>query len=534
MGYTKIGFKEVPRTTMLIGAATTLIQKWGEDLDKEVSKAFRSLARSDAERATNLFFERLLSAEHDSFADKDVRQAFLLIASHFLKETGYISTAPTCIDYRLNSALSVDEVVTLMLATRAPKFSSADVNNEFATLSTIASFLPEVVRRYALIERERTLLTERFYHWIGTIGYKLLRGNTALTQVERTALVMYGDTMPGLLGHSSYVGRSVIKPTEMTEPLVHEAGALYSAATLPGPWYNHQQFVSDTNYERLTAWLGFTAPEVSAHRGQAQRYGPFISFKLEPSDAIPWTINDQLAAITGTIGYLFAARPGNEYYAVRTPFVESMAYDNSGRAGFFRDDPELKLSLIDENNAANFDIEYHSSVKNRTLSSRVATDIPELHLIEKLLATKSGGSMQVEHYSLADFNDQLVYFTPAAAAKRQIHTGAGIKEVFLLPTAKTGLHEQELDVTAISTRFGNFETISAFSEFAEFPMGAFIRPAPHVVEYVAATYGLTLDEIQRFAPVISLYHNVSTYERLTKRTAPVNKRKLAEVFLRGQ
>jgi len=534
MGYTKTGFVTVQRATLLAECAQKIIAGFGANLDKEVGIAVRSLAKSDNERASNLFFERLLGVSHDKFASEPkLHTAFLIFLSHFLHETGYIATSPIMVDYVDDPTCVVDDVVTRMLATRAPKFSAQDLNNEFCTLSTIASFLPEAIRRYALIDRERRVLTERFFKWISTIAYKLLRGGEALNQLERTAFVMYCRCEAGTPGFSNIYNPGRIVPAQNTDPLVAEAGALYASATLPGPWSSHQKFISDTVYERLTAWIGLHAADIRLSRGYAMSYGPFFVYDFEPQETLPWTLPDQLAGLTSHSSYLGGKRPDASYFAVRVPYIESRR-NAFGRIAMYPDDPFYRLTLVNEQDAGNYHLEFTSRLKQRPLSSMSVPNLPAHALTEMLLDNATGGACQMESQTLETYNNQLLMLRPRAAEKVTYYEGNKIEETFLLPS-ESGLKEIAIDVTSQGARFGTVEARSAFSEFADLPPTAFMAPAPQMVEYVTAVYGLTVDERKRFAPIIALYHNTNRYIRMTKdQPLPIDRLRLAKAILTSQ
>lgn len=528
--YRKTGFVRVPDAIILIDTSLRLIELLGGDLDREIGIAVRSLSKTDNMRLNNFFFERLLSFSHPKIeADQTLRARFIHMMAYVLREMGYISTAPCYVDYVTDPAVTASDVIELMIATRLPKHSASEMNNEFATIDTFAAYLPEIIRRYAILAHERENLTSRFFTWVGTIGWKVLNG-APLDQSERTALVMYSSRQPGTLGYIPDSDPAVVTPTESADPLVLEAGSLYKTVGLTGPFSNHIKIASDKVYERLTMWLGMHQADARICRGHIMNYGPFLTLNLTPHETVQWTLEGQLDGLTSVTSYFTGRRPDASSFSVRVPHIIAER-DNKGLVGVYPDDPAFRLTLTDKRDSSQFTFEYLSQRNQRWLNSVAVSGIPELALTEWGVNNSTGGACQVEAPTLEGFG--LMKLTERADAKVSIYKDTNrMEEKFLLPTA-TGLAEVSIDVTALGARFGSVETRPAFTEFMEVPLKSFTEPAPLIVDYVSSVYGLTADERARFSTAIAIYHNTERFERLTGRPAPLNRRRLVEAMLKA-
>jgi hypothetical protein len=529
MGYHKTGFVPVPRATRLLRAAIKILDVWSSDLDKEVAKAIKSLGKSDNIRLKNFFFERLLTIEHPKFdTDPRLKEAFLLILSDFLKETGYISISPIEVDYVTNPVADITEVIDLMLGTRMPKYSATDIAGDYATIDTLAHWLPEVIRRIAIVENERGSMIIRFYRWIMSIGKKLLRGE-ALAQHERTAYVMYCSRVQGTLGHYPGGTDAPLPALENSDVLVTEVGDLYKAVTLPGPMFNHVKMISDRIFERLTAYVGLHNPELKLCRGYIQTFGPYMVMDVKPVESIPWSLQDQMIGITSEAGYFAGMRQGKTGFSIRVPMLLH-DQDSAGWIGTYPDDPGLKLILTNEEDISLFEMEFYSEWRQRSINSKVNGGTLELALTDVAFREETRGNCQVDHPTLEGFG--LCTLTDTANTKLKPSDNNRIYTEFLLPNKDGGLVLKPIDMTALDVPYGTVLTLPAFSEHAKFPLNRFMDPAPQVVEFVASQHGLRNDERKKFETIIALYHNVAKYKRLTgKDKAPIDALQIAHALL---
>jgi hypothetical protein len=148
-------------------------------------------------------------------------------------------------------------------------------------------------------------------------------------------------------------------------------------------------------------------------------------------------------------------------------------------------------------------------------------------LADKAVATKSAGGMQIEMAELPA--GTICWLTPAAAAKITSFDGR-INENYVLP-GPNGLQVTPVNMAAYYARFGTIEFIPAFSEYLEVPMGWFLQPADRVVDFVATVTGLTMRERVEFSAIVALCHNIARYERITKRSAPINRDQYVRTLL---
>jgi hypothetical protein len=507
--------------------ARLIISAFGKELDREVAKAIKSLAKSDTIRLSNFYFERLLTIEHPKFdGDEKLKFAFLSLLADFLHQTGYINASPIVVDYVTDPTCPLTETIDKMLATRMVKYSASDVGGEFATIDSLAYWFPEVIRRLALISNERANMTERFFRWVGSIGWKLLKAEP-ITQIERTAFVMFSTRQVGMPGHIPGYEVSRIVPRETSDPLVAEVAALYAATTLSGPFTNHLKVISDTIAERLTFYVGLHQSELKMLRGTVQYFGPFFTLDMTPQESFTWSVDDQLIGLSSRTSYFTGQRPDAANFAVRIPHIVGQK-DSYGRVGVWPDDPSFRLVLTNQSDIADYEYEYHSVSRQRTINSRINNNTLELALADGAARARTIGACQNEKTTLEGFG--LMTLTERAKSKLVVIKEKTITAPFLLPSPN-GLKEFDIDVTPLGTRHGLIEARPAFSEYATLPLHAFQTPAPQIVEYVSAVYGLTRDESVRFAPVISLYWNCERYERMTGLVAPVDKKRLAKAIL---
>lgn len=528
MGFKRLGFVASPRGKQLLAASKAIVSEFKENLDTEVADTIKSLAKSDNIRLTNFWFERLLVMKNAAFgASPTLRRHFLILLSDFLHQTNYIDASPVEVDYFTDPTVNLEEVVELILYTRLPKYTAQDLGGDYATIDSLAAYFPEVIRRLGLIQNERFNVAVRFRKWIGHLAFKLLRGES-LAQHERTAFVMYSDTREGTPGYYPDLPETAIVPVEQSDPLVMEAGELYKAVTLSGPFTNHQKMISDQIFERLTYYFGPHVPELKLCQGYEKPYGPFSVLELAPTETIPWSLEDQLTGITSVTSNFTGSRPTGGSFSIRVP-IGVFRNDNVPRA-VYPDDPSFRLVLTDQKAAHNFEYEYQSAWRQRWINSTVNDDVLQLALTDAAIKAKTLGACQVEKPTLEGFG--LSYLTDEANAKLLHHEGSHIEQKFLLPGSSGGVEIQTLDMTGLKVRFGSVEAIPFGSEFVRLPLKAFREPAPQVVDYVSSVAGLTNDERKRFEEVITLYHNVARFERLTGQKAPLDPLELSKALLR--
>jgi hypothetical protein len=124
MGYQKTGFVVLPRSAYLLNAARRLVEFFGDDLERHVGEAVKSLGKENV-RLSNFFFSRLLvlnSPKLDANAER--KNDFLLVMADYLHQTGFIERSPVLVDYVTNPALALDDVILRMLSARMPKIDS--------------------------------------------------------------------------------------------------------------------------------------------------------------------------------------------------------------------------------------------------------------------------------------------------------------------------------------------------------------------------------------------------------------------------
>jgi len=378
--------------------------------------------------------------------------------------------------------------------------------------------------------REIPQLLKRLRIWLGNIGYKVITGQP-IGQHERTALVMYGRVKEGTPGYSRLANVERIPAVENNDVMINEAGALYMAATLPGPYLNHQKLISDTLLQRLTAYFGPHATDLKYCVGFYKQYGPYMDLELTPSDSIAWGTDDHLAGYTSRTSYLISNLAGLNPFAIRVP---NMAINTGpfGAIGLYEDDPNFRITLTNQADIGDFEWDFNSTWRGMRINSNVHSGTMELALAEKALEGPAQGNTQVEHSTVEGMG--IAAYTERAMAKINLNPNNRISENYLLPLAR-GVQLQNIDMTAYYARIGNVDALPAFSEFLEVPLKFFSTAVPRVVEYIASVTALPADERKRFEDVISLYHNCARYARMTKRNfetdLPINPETVARALL---
>lgn len=528
MGYQKLGFVVKPRSTYLLDIADKLehLVAWNKNLDKGVTEAIKTLGKENI-RLSNIMFERLLTIGGPGLeSGSEEHRDFIVLLSSYLHEVGIIAGSPVVVDYVTDPALTLDDVILRMLASRMPKFTLDQIGGQFATIDSLTYFFTDVIRRYALIKKEAPLMVRRFRQWLGHLGFKVITGQQ-LSQHELTAFVMYGNTEENSPGHSKYDKEEVrIAAAEINDLMVNEVAELYKSVSMPGPYWNHQKIISDTLLQRLTAYFGPHITDLRLCTGYYRNYGPFMLFELTPQDSLQWGVEEHLAGITARTSYLMSNVAGGGSYAIRVPNILDNRND-WGTAGLFPDDPSFQITLTDEANIANFEWDYYSQWRGVRVNSKIHSATEQLALADKALEGASLGTCNVEHATLENIG--MALFTDRANSKL-LPVDQKVEETYLLPTEK-GSKEVSVDMTGYYSRLGTVIALPAFSEFLELPQKFFLQPQERVVEYVASVQALPLDEKIRFTNVISLYHNVERFMRLTGREAPLDRLQLAKAML---
>jgi len=525
MGYRKLGFVIEPKSKYILDMALNIHDEMGDTFDQDIADAIKSLGKENV-RLSNFFFERLLTLKSDKLDSKNLRNPFMLLLASFLKEIGTIDTEPVIVDYVTDPAVTIDEAVYRMLAARIPKFTADMLGGQYATVDTLTYFFPEVIRKYALVVEEAPLMLRRLRQWIGHLGYRLIHGEQ-LSQAEMTAFVMYSSTQEGSLGYSEIIENERIVPAEMNDLLVNEAAELYKASTLPGPFLSHSRLLSDAKLQRLTFYFGPQVPELRMCTGIEKPYGPYSLLSLTPHDSLTWSPEGHIAGMTARTS-LLASTPGFAgAFAIRIPNMKANRND-FGIAGAFPDDPSFRIILTDEDDCANYEWERNSEWRGIRMNSRVHAASMELALADMALQGPAQGACQVENVTLENIG--LCSFTDAAKKKVTVDANNKINEQYLLPV-NGKLAMVETDMAGHYARLGTVRALPALSEFLEVETKWFLQPQPRIVEYVAAMNALPMDEKQRFEDVISLYHNVARFEKITGRKAPIDAELLARALL---
>lgn len=528
MGYRKIGVVPKSRSTMIIAAARLIKDKLGGELDAKVYKIIKSMGDPRL-RLNNIFFERTLLIEAEEFKnDKKLYEAFLIILNDFLVATGYTKRAPVEYTYVLDPAMPLDDVLDEMLQFYMPTWKNDELGGDYATVDTLGAYFPEVIRRTALVGEYRKVLAQRFRMWLQNIGHTLFI-NQALTQVERTALIMYGNPKSSRsLGNTENGDNSVIKPVENKTPEVAEVGAMYAKITLPGPWYDHTQLVSDRNMEQLTVYTGPHFPDAKMLTGYIRRYGPFIELITQPTETITWSVLDLLTALTSYQTSLMKRSAATTEWGFKAPF---WMYDEApyGARGVILDDPEIRITLTDKNDVSRYSLEWKSQLKQRWIHSANTPSFLDTVIFDLALQNESKGRTQIAITSLDNLG--IARFDEAIESKKLIikQDDTFVEETMIPVDGVASV--VKVDLKGYYSDIGDYAFLPPGSELLMLPFPWFLTPAERVVDFVASIKNLTISDKMRFSVVISLFHNCARYERLTGRKPPLNKIKLAKALL---
>jgi hypothetical protein len=415
-------------------------------------------------------------------------------------------------DYRIDPLLTADELLDRMLAARMPKFTASELGGEWGTIDHLMMFFTQVLRQQALILQERPRMAVRLRQWIGSIGYKVMMNEGPLSQAERTFLTVYSCTQIGFKGYINGLPSTPIPAVETREPLVIEVGALAVATCLPGPTSAHMKLKSNGILRELFYYWGPHTAELKAGVGFKEMIGPFYNYKMETTDVIPWSIENQLVGLTSTSANFLVQSPDQPPFTLKVPFGRKLQ-NTYGTVCLYPDDPSYVLTLTVANDVSQFVWAYPSKWQGVMVSSLTAGGSMDYALADKAVTEKDAGGTQVE---LSDFlSVGLAYFTPAAA-KKIIDVAQGIFEEFVLPGPTGQLTAIMIDVSAHYARFGNTMMIPLFSEFLELTQDWFFTPDPRIVDYVSTYRGLSLEQRIRFGSIIELCHNCAVYKRITQ------------------
>lgn len=529
MGYQTTGFFAQPRQKVLVEAAERIMSTFQKDMDKEVQKAIKSLGRENI-RLSNLFFQALLALDHPALnGDEETRVAFMMLLCDFLKMTGYVETAPVVVDYRENPMMTFDDVIIQMSTPHMPAYSATDLGGQYATIDNLMRRFPVVIRDYARVATYRKLLAQRFRMWLADIGFRMFE-RQPVSQQERTAVLMYAKTRKGGRGYSSLFLPGETEPIAALQndkgDLIREAGELYKTSCLPGPCTNHFKVLSDGTLERLTMYLGQHVSSLDMSVAFEETFGDFIRLDSRKVESITWSAEDQLVAISASSAYFMVDKA--RAFSLRMPV---MVYGNDAIPdSMIPDLPEFEIIMRNEKDISEYDFEWYSTWRQRRVNSRVNEATMEIPLVDIAFQAKSFGSTQIAQPTLEGFG--VCRMTPQARAKIVDFDSRKITQTFLLPNG-TGLVKKEIDMTPFYSRRGTKLLRPAFSEGLLVPLKWFGTPQPAVVDYVAAATGMLADERNRFADVISMFHNVARYELITGKRATPSVEIIARAMLKS-
>jgi hypothetical protein len=530
MPYRKVGFIRVPRAQYLPQFAQAIMLKWNDDLEKKCAAAIDSLGK-DRELLKNFFFERILLLGGEAFAgDADLRFKFMVVLLDFLNQTGFVKELPVQIDLIDDPVMTADTLLDLMLGSRMPTFQASDIGGDFASIGSLRVYFSEVIRRYALITRERPLMARRFRQWIGSIAFKLMHSShQSLSQAERSFFVIYSSTQAGTKGYINGLDTTPIPPVENKDPLVIEVGALATANALPGPCTNHRKLVSNGILEQLVFYYGPHVPDLKSQIGFARKYGPFTSFDMTPEDTMPWLLESQITGLTATAGNIMVQIKDQPPFTLRVPmpFYYAEAAPGVGKVALYPDLPTYNLYLTNEVDCSDYQWDYLSGWQGRRIHSQYDAGTMDYALADLAVANKTAGGMQVEATEIPA--STLCWLTAAALTK--LADRSSLVENYILP-GDPGPVFISINMAAFYARYGTIELLPAFSEYMELPVAWFMQPNERVFDFISTVGGLTLAQRVEFRSVIELCHNVARYERVTKRGAPVNPQQYATVLLR--
>jgi len=529
MPYRKTGFVKVSRAQYIPLYCAELLTYFGGTFDADVAECIKSLGKETI-FLKNFFFERVLMLKHPKLdGTPGIRTKFMIVLADFLNMVGYIPESPSYIDYVTDPVMDADMLLDLMLGTRMPVYKSSDLGGEFANIDTLQCFFPEVIRRNALILNERRVMAERYRLWLGNIGFKLMTGAGALSQSERSFMLVHGCTKVGSKGHISVIPSTKIPPKENKDNLVNEVGALAQASVLGGPSTAHFKLISNTILEQLLFYYGPHIPDLKSYIGFKRTYGPFTAFIMDPEESIPWQLDSQISGISAQAANM-TVRPNNQPpFTLRVPLP--IMYVNHDKSSPLYPDPmDINLYLTDQTDISRYTWDYMSSWRGRRIHSLNDGGTMDFYLCDAAVKTKTAGGMQVEATDLSAVG---ICWLSENAQEKVNDNPDTLFEQYVLPS-ESGLRYKTVDMAAYYARFGVTELLPAYSEWLSLPLSWFIQPADRAVDFICATQNLTLQERVRFSPIIAICHNCARYKRLTKKEAPIDRDQLILSMLNSQ
>jgi hypothetical protein len=519
MPYKKTGICKVPRPRYIPQMCQLIMDAFGETFDMDVALAIKTLA-NERELLRNFFFERTLLLNYPKLeSNPKLKFAFQVVLVDFLHQVGYIDVSPVQFEYITDPVMGVDELLDTMLGTRMPTFKATDLGGEYASISTLSVFFPDVIRRNALVQRERPYMAQRYREWLGNIGFRLMTTSSEqLSQSDRSFLVIHGCCQEGSKGYIASIPgiNAPIPPIENKDPLVVEIGALAVASCMAGPCTNHMKMISNGILEQLVFYYGPHVSDLKTSVGYMRKYGPFFVFDVSPEDSIPWLLESQITGITAQAANI-TVRPDNQpAFTLRMPLPIKFKND-FGDVALYPDIPGFHLYLTNEKDISDFTWDYYSAWRGRLINSRTDGGTMDYYMCDLAVSVKTAGGMQVEATELPA--NTLCWLAQSAVDKITAYDG-NIVEEYVLPSDK-GLVRKLVNMTAYYARFGSIEFLPAFSEFVELPLAWFLQPAPRVIDYICSVEGLTISDRVRFEVIIALCHNCSRYTRITKQELPL-------------
>lgn len=529
--YRPIGLKVAPRATYIPQMCQMLEQKLGADLDIVSSEAIKSIGH-ERDSLSNFFFEGLLVLSQSKLdTDSTLKLAFFVVLIDFLHQTGYVKQKPEKLYFTDDPVFHVDELLDLAIGTRLPKWEASMIAGDKATIATLKRFFPEVIRRTAVINNERTRMYNRFRDYIGNIGFKLLTSQSAsLSQQERSLLAIYSKVQQGTKMYptrdmdAATVKLTPISPTENKEPLVLEVGKLMESIGAPGPCLNYRKLISNGILEQLLLYWGKHVGELKTSLGYMRRYGTFVMFKTTPEDSLPWSLKDQITGLTAQILNIFYRPETQAPFSLRVPLVIADSEH------LYPDMPDLNLYLTDTKDCSNFWWDYYSDWRGRRISQKQGADLT-YYLCDYAIKNKEGGGMPTELTEIP--SETLLWLDDSVKPYVSSYDGNSqtpINEAYILPSAQ-GLQNVQTDMRAFYARFGNIELKPTFADALEIPTLWFMQPNERVVDYICSVHGLTIEERVIYTPVIYLCHNVARFKRLTGKNAPFDLTRLVLAIL---
>lgn len=525
MGYRETGYVPTPRQLQLLDAAVLVNTEFGDQMDVEIPKIFKSFGKENV-RLTTAKFERVLAIESPKLAASPaLLKAFQVLVADLLKQLTYIDECPVEVDYVINPVLDIDAVIDRMVMSHLPVYDKMILGGNFGTVDTLTYFFAEYIKDLVLVQSYKQALLANFRRWIGDAAYRLTIGGS-LDQTETTALLLYGNTKEGTTGYSTKFPQSnkPITASQNMAPEVKLAGELYKAVTLPGPWTRHMQLLSFGSIERLTMYLGPIVGELKSSYGAVRDYGQFRVFLTKPGPALSWTAEQQLEAISSSASFFFNTA-GPSPLQLKVPIV--IFGDDVLRQVAIPDITSVfKLRVSDPRTCA-LSMWWHSTLRNRRIDQSSTNGTMELALIDLALSNKSFGATQAPHTQLDDFG--MCYLTDAA--EKRVRQAKDHFETYLLPNG-AGVTRKDINMRWHYYEQGETEILPAFGEMVRMPFSWFLQDAPTIVDYVAGVTGLLYDDKVRFSKVISMFHNCAVYKRITGQECPFDVENLAKKMLK--